>query len=369
MNPRLFKLESLFQEYEHVQPMNVLGSSDVQPLSLAELSDIAGCSLPPSLSLGYTEPIGTPELLEELAARYRVPTDRILVTAGANEAVFLTIVSSLEARDCAVVCRPAYQSFEEAARIAGATIRHYCYDATHRFRLDLSQLLDEIALGPRLVVLNTPHNPTAKILADAELDAIMESAIRVGTTVIVDEVMHGIVHRDVAPSASAARFESAVVIGSTSKVFGLGGLRVGWIIGPPQVIRRCTNWRHYTTICAPAVSQWLAAAAIRNADVLIARANQRVRENYGTATSLLATVSSEFDWLEPQGGTTMLVRLRRSRDTEAFCRSLADQRQVFVVPCDVAFGMPAGYLRIGLGGATVALQNGVSAMIAHAGAR
>jgi aspartate/methionine/tyrosine aminotransferase len=359
MNPALFRLEDFFDEYEHVEGMTVLGTSDAWPLTLAELQELCGVELPPRLSLGYTPPAGDPDLVDAVARHYGVDADRVLITAGGNEAVFLSVVSSLEPGQRALVCRPAYQALEEAARLAGAAVMHYDYLPSRQYALDAGQLLDALDSRISLLVLNTPHNPTAKVLPDDLLDAVFARAVACGTRVIVDEVMHGIVHRGVAPSRSAARFDEAVVVGSTSKVFGLGGLRTGWIVGPRDVILRCKRWRYYTTICPSAPSQVLAAAAVRHAPAILRRNEERVRRNYEIAEAWLRAHEDDFAFVPPEGGTTMLVRFRDGRSAGEFARRLADEERVLVVPADDTFGLERGTIRLGLGSAPEALQEGL----------
>jgi aspartate/methionine/tyrosine aminotransferase len=351
MEPSLFRLEAYFEEYEHVEGMNVLGSSDARNLSLGELLRITGAQLPPELGLGYTPPAGTPELIDAIAALYGVATERVLVTAGANEAVFLAVTSALRAGDHALVCRPAYQSLTEAVRLADAEVVTYDYDAQTGFTLDVGALVETIAtLRPALVILNTPHNPTGKLLADSDLERILAAAAAAGSGVLVDEVMHGIVHESAArPRSAASVSDRAIVIGSMSKVYGLGGLRIGWIVAPPDVVLRCKRWRYYTTICPPVVAQTLAAAALRHAAEIVGANEATVRENYRVVRQWLETVGERFDAVPPEGGTVMLLRLRDGENAQLFARALAEREKIFLVPCDATFGMPDGWLRLGLG--------------------
>ncbi len=371
MNPDLFALEDFFDVYEHVEGMTVLGSSDAWPLTVDELYDLCGIELPRRLSLGYTPPAGDPDLIDAVAAWYGVAAERVLITAGANEAVFLAIVSSLEPGQRALVSRPAYQSLEEAVKLAGATSIYYEYDSENQYQLDVERLLRAIDDRPTAIILNTPHNPTAKLLGDDVLDAVMSRACACGSTVIVDEVMHGIVHRGVTPARSAARFEEAVVIGSTSKVFGLGGLRIGWIIASPEMILRCKRWRYYTTICPPSPSQFLAAAAVRNSPAILRRNEDRVRRNYEIALAWLCAHQGDFEFVAPEGGTTMLIRFRDGRSAAVFARQLAAEEKVLLVPADSTFGLPAGTIRLGLGTEPTKLLHGLARveqlMLRHAG--
>ena len=241
--PALFRLEALFEEYEHVSDMLVLGSSDARTRTIGELLEMSQESLLPETRLSYTEPRGEPALRDSIAARHQRPREDVLITTGANEAIFLLLHSILSAGDRALVCSPGYQSISEMARHAGATLDTYDYPEGEDFRPNANAIAARIASAAQpftCVFLNSPHNPTGRVLTNSALDLILQVAAASGTRVIVDEVMSGIFASEAMRASSVSiRSHSAIAIGSVSKSFGLGGLRVGWIVAPPDVIDRC----------------------------------------------------------------------------------------------------------------------------------
>lgn len=366
MNPRLFRLEAFFDEYEHVAGMTVLGSSDARNRTLGEILAL-DVPLSCDLSLGYTPSSGSPDLIDAVAQFYGVASDHVLITNGANEAAFLAIASSTSAGTRVLVCRPAYQALSEAASLADGELAYYDYAAARDFSPDVNTIVDQINKRITVVVLNTPHNPTGKVLSEAALQRIIEASDTAGAQLIVDEVMQGIFHDGIPRTKSAVALSPrSVVIGSVSKVFGLGGLRVGWIVGPPEVIRRCKQFRYYTTICPPAVSQHLATIAVRNAQSIVGENERLVRENYRFVQAWLGENTELFDAIPPEGGTVMLIRFRAKHDNERFARRLAEERKIFLVPCETTFDLPGGYFRLGLGGDTTALRDGLATVAAFA---
>jgi aspartate/methionine/tyrosine aminotransferase len=347
MQPAIFRLETLFERYEHVKDMLVLGSSDAHTRTIGELLRMSGESLPDDLPLGYTEPRGEARLRDAIAAVHGVDRERVLVTVGASEAIFLLMRSLLTDGDRALVGTPAYQSLVEMARDARASVEEYRYPPEHDFKPDPEALADQIARAAppfRCVVLNSPHNPTGRVLDSAGLTLILEAARAAGTIVVVDEVMNGIFAPATERVASVTTMSpDAIAIGSVSKAYGLGGLRIGWIVAPREVIDLCTQWRYYTTISPPAILQRLAAIAVEQRGKILPENESIVRANHATLASWIAAHPS-MELLPWEGGTVVLVR---AANDEELSRRLAEEAKVFVVPC-ATFDLP-GYLRVGLG--------------------
>ena len=338
MNPALFRLEALFEEFEHLPDMLVLGSSDAQSRTVGELLSMSGESISLEQSLGYTETRGDGRLRDAIAAVHGRERDEVLVTVGANEAIFLVTHALLSPGDRALICTPAYQSIPEMARHAGADVESAADDA-------ISRRIAEASPPFALAFLNSPHNPTGRVLRRETLRTILEVARDRGTRVVVDEVMSGIFAEGVEPVPSASRVApEAIVIGNTSKSLGLGGLRVGWITGPRDVVDACTRWRYYTTISPPVIVQDLARIALEHRERILAENEAVVRGNHRTLTAWAERRVELQPW---EGGTVLLARLRRAEDDEALIRRIAREARVFIAPGS-AFGLP-GHLRIGLG--------------------
>ena len=363
MNPKLFKLEATFEEFENVEGMNVLGASDAEPLTVQQLLRMAQ---PPlnlrTLKLNYGDVKGLDKLRDAVANSYNRKRENVLITVGASEAIFLALHTLLRPGDRALVCKPAYQSLSEMASTAGAKVIEYEYLEQRRFAPDLEKLqkLLKRKPAPRVLVINNPHNPTGQMFDGTTLKELLASAKRVGTQVVVDEVFRGIVIESdaVAPSAIALDGK-AIVIGSLSKVYGLAGLRVGWLVGPSKFIKECIHLRYYMSLVPPSIVQQLAVVALQNRDSLLAKTQRNVTTNYEYAKRWLTANNDIVDWIPAQAGLVMLLKIK-SKATAKFVRQLATRCKVFLVPCSTGFDMPEGYLRLGMGGTPAEFRQGLT---------
>lgn len=351
-----FKLEAFFEEFEFEPNMNALGSSDAQTLMVGELLKLSDKPLDISnIPLSYQDVKGDESLRAAVAEMYRsskIFAENVLITTGASEAIFLSLYALLEPHDAALVCRPVFQSVYEVSRMIGATVNFYDY-VPHDFTPDLSAVhraLDGPSV-PRLLFINTPHNPTGRTVNESELKNLLFKAQRVGVAVVVNEMYSGVWLPPTQPIPSALTLNSdAIVISGLSKVFGLGGLRIGWVVGPTEFINKCKEWRYYTTLAPPAIIQRLAEIAVRNSEAILDRTRAIVYQNYQTAMQWLHDHDTLFSWVPPDAGQVMLIRLKLDIDTEKFARRLAREASVLLIPCTTCFELPQGYLRLGLGG-------------------
>jgi aspartate/methionine/tyrosine aminotransferase len=357
MRPDVFKLEKLFAEYEHAPGMLVLGASDAASPTVQQLLDLCGSSFDLTrVRLSYSEVQGDPQLRKAIADSYpdcAVLPDQIIVTVGGSEAIFLAVHALLEAGDIALVCTPAYQALQSIAAAIPAIVELYSYTQTgQEFAPNLDQLAARLRRSPRpkLLVLNTPHNPTGHVIAERPLRDLLAVAAENDTAVLIDEVFAGVWYGSTQPVPSAITMDGNVtVIGSLSKVYALSGLRIGWLAGRRSLIERSRQLRDYTTLTPPVIVQELATIAMQNREKVLARTRGIAAQNRSHAIAWLTERTDLFDWIEPQGGLVFLVRLKLNVNTEAFVRDLAAEERVFVVPCATTFDMPEGYLRVGLG--------------------
>jgi aspartate/methionine/tyrosine aminotransferase len=357
MRPRPFRLEAFFEEFEHVPGMFVLGSSDAQTLSVGELLKMSDVPLAlEDLALSYQDVKGDEGLRSAVAEMYGaayVRAENVLITNGASEAIFLSLQALLEPGDEALICRPVFQSVPEVAEIAGAAVRFYDYVEQDDFRPDVEAV--RAAIGgespPKLLFINTPHNPTGRAMDEATLRTLLREAQDAGVAVLVNEMYSGVWMHPTKPVPSAVALNSeAMIIAGLSKVFGLAGLRIGWVVGPADFIQTCKELRYYTSLCPPAILQKLGEIAVRNREKILERTRQVVHANYKTALQWLDARHELFDRVEPDAGQVMLIRLKRDMDTELFARELALKAAVLLIPCTTCFEMGQGYLRLGLGG-------------------
>ncbi len=309
-----FETEQFFARYEF-STRHQLCNSDCESVSIGELLELAGIGMEElaCLRLGYTEPAGNPELRSQIAAGYTgVTADEVLVLGSPVEGIYLAARSLLEPGDEVVVLTPAYDAlvnlFEHVA--GGSCVKRWPFRPTAKgWLLDLAELRSLLSHRTRLVVVNFPHNPTGHLPSQGWLDELSALADQRGFWLFCDEMYHGLVHSGTAAVASLAdRTERAIVLSGLSKTHGLPGLRCGWLVARDVQLReRLLNWKFYTSICPPAPSEFLAAAALRVADTLRQRSIARIEANLALAAEFFARWPERFEWRPPLAGSTALV--------------------------------------------------------------
>jgi hypothetical protein len=200
---------------------------DSLPISLADL-DLDGASHP-----RYAP------LRELIARRYDVSIDQVVAADGTSMANFLAMATLIEPGDEVLVERPTYEPLLSAASFLGARIKRFERKASDAFRLDPAQIERALTNDTRLIVITNLHNPSGALATDAELRAIGDLAAQAGARVLVDEVYLDAV---VPPPRSAVHLGPAfVTTNSLTKVYGLSGLRCGWVLAEPELAERM--WR------------------------------------------------------------------------------------------------------------------------------
>ena len=351
MKPDDFKLERYFARYEFTTRF-LLCSSDAESMPIRELlayEDGAADALE-RVWLGYTESRGSPELIEAIASLYEgVPSDGILVHAGAQEAIFAFVNCVFEAGDHAVVQFPAYQSQYSIARAIGAEVSQWSVDFTNAGAPDPDELESLIQPATRAVIVTTPNNPTGYVFDRSRLDRVIEIARKHGLWLFSDEVYRGS-ERD--PShrhpAVCDLYERGVSLGGLAKAHGLAGLRIAWVAtGDAALLRRLAAFKDYLTICNSAPSEFLASLALRHGEKLIDRTRQITTRNLDLLDAYFASTVELWQWQRPRAGTTAFPRYLRG-DTDELCARLVENAGILLLPSSV-FNAGNDRVRIGYG--------------------
>lgn len=349
-----FALERYFAEYEFSVDY-VLCASDCESMTVGELLALEAGALNAfqELWLGYTEAPGDPALRHEIARVYDTVTpDQILVHSGAEEAIFLFMHALLEPGDSVIVQWPCYQSLTEVARGLGCRVKLWQARASAGWVPDpddLSALLDD---HTRLLVINTPHNPTGHHLSAEAYAHVVSFAEAHGLSLLSDEVYREAEYtpRDRLPAACDLG-ERTVSLGVMSKTYGLPGLRIGWLAThDAALLRRVAQLKDYTTICNAAPSEYLATLALRHRRALVERTVKLLRRNLTHVEAFMAAHSDVFKWARPQAGPIAfpgLAGLPAAEGASTFCRRVAEAIGVLLLPGDV-YGVP-NHVRVGFG--------------------
>lgn len=347
-----FSLERYFAQYEF-NTKYLLCSSDCESLAVKEL-----LALEPGaeerlrgLWLGYTESLGSPSLRETIASIYTdITPGQVLVHSGAEEAIFLFMNAMLEPGDHIVVQWPCYQSLSEVARAIGCDVTPWrLREEGGAWIADLDELRRAFRPNTRVVVVNSPHNPTGYHFTQAEQDEVIALAEEHGALLFSDEVYR---ESEYDPAgrlpATCDLSERAVSLGVMSKTYGLAGLRIGWIATRnAEIFAQMSAMKDYTTICNSAPSELLAEIALRHREQLAGRNVALIGENLKVLEGFFARQAGRFAWLRPRAGSVAFPRLVDG-DIEVFCQRLVTEAGVLLLP-GTLFDVPGGYFRLGFG--------------------
>ncbi len=346
-----FAMERMQSTYENLVEYN-LSESGVRPLSARELlGDQPAIDALLDQPLVYTQSNGTVELRALIAALYPGATaEHVEVTNGGSEANYIATWRLVEPGDEVVMLLPCYMQTWGLARAFGGTVRewHMVEDtAAGRWRVDLDQLNALMSPRTKLVILCNPNNPTGARLTAEELDAIARVADRVGAWILSDEIYRGAELDGVETPSMWGRGERVIVTAGLSKAYGLPGLRVGWIVGPPPTVASFWSYHDYTTIAPGALSDRLARVAMAPARraALLERTRGILRANLPMLEDWLG--AHGFQWLRPEAGAICYVRYPHPVNSTELVTRLREEKSVLVVPGD-HFGMDR-YLRLGFG--------------------
>jgi aspartate/methionine/tyrosine aminotransferase len=352
-----FALERYFARWEFAVE-HVLGASDVEGWKMGELLDLAddeSRAMWDDLQLGYTESTGHPLLRAEIAKLYdSVEADDVLVFAGAEEAIFCLMSTSLQEGNHVIATWPGYQSLYEVARAAGAQVSLHALREDDGWALDVDRLVRSFRPETRMVVVNAPHNPTGMLPSEGEWRRLAAECAAAGIRLVADEVYRFLEHDGATTLPAGADLDGrAVSIGVMSKSFALAGLRIGWLATRDRaVLERAARLKDYTTICSSAPSEVLALIGLRARDQVLARSRSIVTANLAVLDEFFARRADAFTWVRPRGGSTGFPRLvadgPAGSSSDSLAARLVEATGVLVVPSS-AFGSGDSHVRIGLG--------------------
>ena len=352
MEIRPFALERYFARWEF-NVEHLLCASDPEAIRLPELLAVADAECLEwwgQLSLGYTESQGAPLLRSEIATEYTtLGIENVLTLAGAQEGIFLTMHAHVRAGDRVLVVSPAYQSLHEVARSIGAEVVDLPLDEATGWAFPLDLLRRELARPTRLVVINSPHNPTGGTLTPEEFHEIVQLCDRAGAHLFSDEVYRRLEFDPAQRLPCVAdAYERGISLNVMSKAYGAAGLRVGWVATrDAQLLERIAQLKDYTTICSSAPSEVLATMVLRARAHFEQRTRTIVLENLGHIDAFFERNAEHIAWSRPRGGTIGFPRLL-GRNADDFAAELVKSCRVLILPGS-RFGCGAHHFRLGFG--------------------
>ena len=325
----------------------------------------------------YTPTSGLPELRDAVAAKterdsgFSVSPSQVLVTNGGKQAVAQTFATLLDPGDEVLLLAPYWTTYPEAIRLAGGVPVEIPTTGDSGFKVTIDQL--DAARTPRTKILLfvSPSNPTGAVYSPAEVEEIGRWAVEHGVWVVTDEIYEHLVYGSARfasmPVAVPPLAETCVVINGVAKTYAMTGWRVGWMIGPPDVIAAATNLQSHVTSNVCNVAQRAAVAALNGDLSCVAE----MRDTYDRRRRTIVSMLSEIPGVvcpEPQGAFYAFPNLegllgrpiagRTASSSLDLASLILDEAKVAFVPGE-AFGAP-GYGRFSYALADSALEEGIT---------
>lgn len=301
----------------------------------------------------YTANAGLEELKREicnyLERRFHMSYNKsqVLVTVGGSEAIDIAFRSMLDAGDEVIIPEPCFVSYLPCVKLAGGVPVRLTLEEKDEFKLTKEKLLSALTDKTKVLVLPFPNNPTGAIMSAEELqiiaDIVKERDLFVLSDEIYSELSYAGDHVSIASLPGMA--ERTIVINGFSKSYAMTGWRLGYAVGPEEVIQQMLKVHQFVIMCAPTTSQYAAIEALRNGDEDVAR----MRESYNERRRFLVKELREIGipCFEPMGAFYVFPNISKfGMTSEEFATELLKKERVAVVP-GTAFGACGeGFLRI-----------------------
>jgi aspartate/methionine/tyrosine aminotransferase len=325
----------------------------------------------------YTPAGGLPELKAAIVEKtlrdsgYAVDPAQVLVTNGGKQAIYEAFAALLDPGDEVIVPAPYWTTYPESIRLAGGVPVEVVADESTGYRVGVEQLEAARTERTKVVLFVSPSNPTGAVYSAAETEAIGRWAVEHGLWVLTDEIYEHLVYGDARATSLPAVLpelrDKCIVVNGVAKTYAMTGWRVGWIIGPKDIVKAATNMQSHATSNVANVSQAAAVAAL-SGDL---SAVVTMREAFDRRRWTIVRMLSEIDGVicpEPEGAfyaypsvKALLgkeIRGRRPQNTVELAALILEEAEVAVVPGE-AFGTP-GYLRLSYALGDEDLTEGIS---------
>jgi len=345
----IFKMERMQSTWENVVKYN-LSESGVHPMTMEELLTPSEIEEIRHLELCYTQTNGTIPLREAIARLYPgAGLDQILVTSGSSEANYLLMWSLIEPGDEVLFELPNYMQMWGLLHAFGARVKPFYLRPELGWQPNLGELKKLVTKKTKLIVITNPNNPTGSVLSGTAMDTIVSLAADTGAWLIADEVYRGAELSGELTPSFWGKYGKTLAVNGLSKAYGLPGLRIGWLVGPEETVKKIWPYHDYTTISPSALSDRMATAALAPAkmEYIIRRTRRIVNENLPLVETWTKSLGGLLEFGPPQAGAICFLRYNLNIKSTELVEKLIEEKSVLVVPGD-HFGME-GYLRFGYG--------------------
>jgi len=300
---------------------------------------------PQDLSAEELGPYGHPQLVAALAARYGVGESSLVLVPGASMGNYLALVAALEPGDTVLLEAPNYECLPRAVELFGGRVELFERHPSQRWAPDLTTIEDGLRRGARAVLISNLHNPSGLRLEDRDLNALLDLTDRHGATLIIDEVYLDYLHVN-----KGAKLHTAASLGphlittnSLTKVYGLGGLRAGWLMAAPETAERVCRAMDHLVVNNASPSMNLAIRALGHIKRLEARTRRLYQQGWPVTRQWLEA-RPDLSCPGNDGALFVFVNLGPGLDAQRLLDRLVQAHDTLVAPGRF-FGRP-DYVRV-----------------------
>ena len=349
MQLKPFLLDAWLDQYEHNIEFNLAASTGPTWTvnDVLALADDETRHRFLNHNLVYGRPAGADSLREAIAEMQHVPVETVQIVTGAAEALVALMWLAAEPGANVIIPLPGFATFSALPESLGLETRFYRMGRENGFRIDPDEIKRLADSKTKLILVNSPHNPTGATISDSEMEALHDFTAERGIQLVSDEVYHPIYHGR--HTKSAACLPQATVIADLSKAFSIPGARTGWMI-ERDARRRQQYWtaRAYFSICNTTTGEILSEIAIRKRDVVLGKTQAVATRNLKLLDRFLVDHRDVLGWIPPKGGMTAFPWLVSGENARPFCQAAAE-RGILLAPGD-CFDAPS-HFRLGFAAA------------------
>lgn len=325
--------------------------------------------------------LGNTELRKKLAALYSarsggVTQEDIVITNGASAAQYTVFAALLSAGDHIICQHPVDELLYKIPALQGVEVTRWSANPAKKWQLDTGELKTLLKDNTKMIVIQSPCDPTGGIVSKPILESLVEIAEEKGTIVVADETYRPLFHsilpsdEDFPPSTINLGYRKVVVTGTVSKAYSLAGIKAGWIASKDKaIVDACVQMRRFTSTTSSILDETVATEAVsdRCIHALLARNIRLCQTNLELIQGFIEEHSWACSWVKPLAGTTAIikfVKMGKLVDSEAFCSKLLEHAGVLVCPASKCFGETQalrGYVRVAFGGSTEEVKSALAA--------
>lgn len=298
---------------------------------------------------------GYPPLLESIAEKYGVKEENIVSTLGTSHALFVVCAALIEKGDRALIEKPAYEPILAAPKAIEANVSRIDRKFTEKYQFDLDKFESLLSQRTKLVILTNLHNPSGALLNRSFLQELVEITQRRNVYLFLDEIYLDFLEGKEGESAFSLG-ENVIVASSLTKVYGLGGLRCGWILAPSSLVKRMWNVVDYTNVEGVFIGEQISEKVFSELDSIKVKNKSQIEKNLSLIRNFISN-EKKLTWVEPAGGVVCFPRVVAGITGDELAEILINKYETVVVPG--SFFEEEEHFRLGFGVSSEVLAAGL----------